>query len=174
MQLHAKPNQAEVKLNLQKELLVKQLEPEMRLKSCWSPQPKRTTFSTRVVCEACFGSFIVPVIAVWFDYFCFTRKLGKSATWGKGTQSYLQLTSKSNIQVLHVLAQLHLHVSSLFVHDSIYILTKCIVIKLAKQLSQLCVTCRLRFNHCQEQLLNFKYRSKMKISPISSSRQIQL
>ena len=104
-----------------------------------SPSSKCSAFSTRVVHEACFGSFIVPVTAVWFDYFCFIRKLGKSSTWEKATQSYLQLTSKSNIKVCHVIAQVHLHVSSCFVHSVIYILTKCMKFKHAKQLSQLCV-----------------------------------
>ena len=38
MQIHAKSKQAKVKLNVQKELLVKQLEREVHLKSRWSLQ----------------------------------------------------------------------------------------------------------------------------------------
>ena len=51
MQLHAKANQAEVKLNVEKQLLVKQLEREVRFKSSWSlrsalwqPQLKMLSF----------------------------------------------------------------------------------------------------------------------------------
>ena len=74
-----------------------------------SPSSRSTTFSKRVVREACFGSLV-------FLFY-------------KDTQQITHLgerNSKSNIQILHVLAQLHLHVSWLFVHGSMYILSKCI------------------------------------------------
>ena len=138
----------------------------------WQPQLKKHNFqhSTRSMlwqlrraCNNCLVSL-----------FLFYKETRQIIHLGERNSILLATDIQSNIKMPHVLAPLHLHAHALFVHNSTFILTRCVYIKLAKQLSQLYVTCRIRFNHCQEQLLKFQYRKDMTIRMISSSSHIQL